>query len=1124
MIRRLVAALVAGLALAAGVEAQTLYELTVNLRERLPGVTSYGPVRLVSTRAGGARAAYSAAFRSARRLHPDANGVIETDIPASQDFGADQRYVLFVGGQQFRFYMPPQDSTLASLLIVPGETGPCTVSAAEPLSPSPGDIWCAPAKPPADGAPATPAAMKFRTGSDWERVAGTESHPVKAFAELGGREIALGDTDFAETFEDSVDSTSIAFDPSTRILSWQDHERDPGSVTIPGGSGGGTPGPQGPTGPQGPQGPKGDKGDPGQGAGDIAPLTARVGALEGRIQYRREVGTYNVVQGGVVDQYRRTGLTVPLTGYGRTVRVTIDTEAPDEFALQELLDKVRVTTVTQASDTNGVPITADAGDVLHLAIDNAGALWISDDTIGTGHTLLIELVEADLADAARARSTARWPASKVPVPPARNLGQALAAAHLDLTITGGTGTRLPGASASAAGVMPALDKAKLDRYPAGCPSGQRLSGSGTGAAQAFTCAADQAGGGGLDAAGVRALIEDEAEAGNTDRWPKDKLPSDTSYGPHFRLSAHDDAVLSSFRGTDGWEPAGAETLLGISIPNAVVPNAGDLTGASYVVTVSDITPSVDDQYAYLRIANSKLARVADNTLRVRVFDNNDGYTADVREADTWTLVTSDASYSYYYVQIPHIPAEAEAQVEEHDDIEVDCSRADCQQWRRALGLAGEHFDEQFPGITAVTTTQDVLALSPVALSPAFDLDDDPHGEFHISLQLRMNTYHATVSFAQDQASPTAADRVREVSTILFAADLREEDAWANSNTGRNNGLVIANIPAYAANTVQGRYYLLLTRDANNQVSVYRYWDGEAGSSRLVLSAELRITFTPDAAPPVQQAGGLDQAAVDARVVAGTKPAARAGNTTTWTATEAPGTYSTAAEVKTAYESNSNTNAYTTLDQVKVGRFPSAVCPNNQILKSNGTAYTCQADATGGGNGGGGLSLADKAVALGTNTKTVTANSSRVVLSDWQDLVLTTDSTAVGGVTVANNRMVFASAGYVWIEGSFELTVTTRGGGSRAYNDFRGEMVRGASTTHPARLRSPTCYTKTAEAGADVSAGAGVQGPPIQQCEFVWIFQVQANDEIGIEWRSYLQTNPTITIVAASSEVYVRIAQ
>ena len=168
-------------------------------------------------------------------------------------------------------------------------------------------------------------------------------------------------------------------------------------------------------------------------------------------------------------------------------------------------------------------------------------------------------------------STARWPADKVPVPPARDLGRNLAAAYLDLTITGGNGTRLPGASGSAAGLLTSTDKAKLDgiesgatadqtaaeiktayesnastnaytntdrvkvgRLPsAACPNNQILKSNGA----AFTCQADQAGaGGGLNAAGVRALIADPAETGNADRWSKTKLPTDVAYGPHFRLS------------------------------------------------------------------------------------------------------------------------------------------------------------------------------------------------------------------------------------------------------------------------------------------------------------------------------------------------------------------------------------------------------------------------------------------------------------------------------------------------------------------------------------------------------------------------------------------------------------
>ena len=421
------------------------------------------------------------------------------------------------------------------------------------------------------------------------------------------------------------------------------------------------------------------------------------------------------------------------------------------------------------------------------------------------------------------------------------------------------------------------------------------------------------------------------------------------------------------------------------------------------------------------------------------------------------------------------------------------------------------------------TDADQLVGTATALSPAADLDVAPyqHGEFHVSLELRITQSHTSVSFTPNEASPDDEDRQFTASITVFASDLAEEPAFTTSNL---EGLTLFNVPLYAAATVQGRYYLLLVHDSDNGVALYRHWVGEAGSSPLQMSAEARVSFTPTDLATLGTLGGLTETEVDARVVAGTLPQARAGNTTPWSATKAPGTYSTPAAVKSAYESNSSTNAYTNTDRVKVGRLPSAACSSGQILKSTGAAFTCQADATGGGNGGGGVSFSDKAVALGTNSKTVTANNSRVVLSDWSDLTLTTDATASGGVTVAGNRIVFASAGHVWIKGTMEITTTTRGGGSRTYNDFRGELVRGSTTTTPFQLKGSTCYTKTAEAGADVSAGAGVQGPPLQVCTFAWMHEAQAGDQIGIEWKSHLQTNPSATIVAADSGVYVRIAQ
>ena len=180
-------------------------------------------------------------------------------------------------------------------------------------------------------------------------------------------------------------------------------------------------------------------------------------------------------------------------------------------------------------------------------------------------------------------------------------------------------------------------------------------------------------------------------------------------------------------------------------------------------------------------------------------------------------------------------------------------------------------------------------------------------------------------------------------------------------------------------------------------------------------------------------------------------------------------------------------------------------------------------------GGGGSAISDKVLGLAaaagsqsvagthTNRKTVVANSGAVVLSDWGDLTLVADSTAVGGVTATAGVITFANDAKVFVEGSFEFEPTHSGGGARLYNDLRGVQTRGADAMMLPSLRAQTFYTKTTAPGSALQ-----QGPPRQHGEFTWMVDVQAGDTLAIQWRAYLQENTGVDVIAAESSVMVRV--
>ena len=775
--KRIVAAL--ALALAAPVAGGVPLTITA----ATAGLDTTRPMQVVSRPVGGGSIRACQGFSIEDVFPPRwTAGAVTLDLPASSACGWPQQYAIVQGANVIPFHMPAAASTLAALRSEPGEFGPCQVADTAPANPSPGDLWC---KPAAGG---DPAIFSYRVDGSWHQAAGSGGGAVsvKPYARLGGRPIALGDTDFAETFEDSVDSNTIAFDADTRALSWESHDDTPGSVTIPGG----------------------DTYNDGPLTERVATVEGDVSGLEARVDRTASIGTYQIVAlGGLADQYRLTPLVLPLTKHGRTVRVVVDSEGPDTFSLDTLIDRTRVTTVSQASQSTGVSIDVDNGDVLTFALRNDGRVWVADDTVASGHQIRLWVLEADISDIARAGSTALWP-------PAR----------LGTGADPGRGTnylREDGTWQPGAGGTPGprgIQGEKGDKGDPGDP-GQR---------------------GQQGIQGIQGIQGQKGDKGD---------PGDTGPAGTFTPSPHQEAVFGAFAGTD--RDTASTTITVQEGPYTADPSLSTLrsVASGLWVAAEEVGPRVTDDWIAIRVPIAEDAAVQAGQRALDVTESEIGV-FDRHTSDTWSRKGTDVAgnFAFYTVQIADLPSGAMYLVKEHHDLNLVPGLIDVDQWRHALHIGGTRYAEQFPGITRNRTDQDLFTLAPVALSPGLNLGTTPHGEVHVSLQLRMSGVASTVSFTENQAAPTAADRVHEASITVFLADLAEESPWLNSNAGRFNGLTLFEIPVWAALTRQGRYYLILTKDASDDVSLYRLWDGEAGSSGITLSAEARVSVTPDAAP------------------------------------------------------------------------------------------------------------------------------------------------------------------------------------------------------------------------------------------------------------------------------------
>ena len=343
-------------------------DLTVDLDVLAPDRTEFGSVILYREGVDGARVVGD----YARQLPRRGAQTFTVDVPESE---AGETYRLDADGASWVFRMPNAASTLSALIAAQadaGETGPCVVSATAPPNPLPGNLWCLP-----DG-----TSFSYRAGGLWHSVSGgggggeTEGGLtrnqvlalVKPYARTGGDAIALGDTDFGDAFQDSVDINRISY--SDPVLTFESHGRDDLAVTIAVSSTAQAPDPY-----------------------DDGPLTRRVEGVErfeGAMRHTRAIGSATITQ-GLSNALQLTSLTLPTKDEDQTVRVVVDSEGAKTFQLADLLGKSRVNTNTQASAGNSVTITTDApgSETISFALRNDGRLWIADADIGTRHTFAV---------------------------------------------------------------------------------------------------------------------------------------------------------------------------------------------------------------------------------------------------------------------------------------------------------------------------------------------------------------------------------------------------------------------------------------------------------------------------------------------------------------------------------------------------------------------------------------------------------------------------------------------------------------------------------------------------------------------------------------------------------------
>ena len=392
-------------------------------------------------------------------------------------------------------------------------------------------------------------------------------------------------------------------------------------------------------------------------------------------------------------------------------------------------------------------------------------------------------------------------------------------------------------------------------------------------------------GGGLTQAQVDARIESWAQAGNTDDIPFPKIDDslfgtisvkvDTdqqasivtnanaalariqAIGAAFSITSTEAADADSMIEVD-WDASFVGSVLpasmslqlwtsGLSTNRMVDSLDIDLSGAglnkqgSHAFAIdSSVTSYIFELYAAGGDSQSNGTFTIEN-IQVRRSDGNAGH--NIRQlameiVSEWARRGNAAlipkaklpADTAYQADIPHIPA-----------------------------TAYQRLNDAAPGVTLTATNQDsVHAAAATLFSPSLDLDTHQHGELHLSLEVSVAPVSdVNMGFAEGGTNQTADDRARALSNVIFASDIAGQTAIQTGAIGTEpNGVSAFRIGLWSASTILGYYEIYITRDANNQVGWYAFYDSEgSGATGAVFTATLRASFSQGGDAPTRNSRG-----------------------------------------------------------------------------------------------------------------------------------------------------------------------------------------------------------------------------------------------------------------------------
>ena len=354
-------------------------------------------------------------------------------------------------------------------------------------------------------------------------------------------------------------------------------------------------------------------------------------------------------------------------------------------------------------------------------------------------------------------------------------------------------------------------------------------------------------------AAIRAAVRDFAETGNDARVPDGNLSNKA------------DDLLSAFNDSSGWVREGTAPADDAMLRNVSASHVGQPQPTLAQLQAQTVWRGTADNpggttylniWVAVRVPAAINADVAAGLLRVGNITNvepDDPGEQHVSDDGTWVLVGRGTGvnlpYFYYAIRFTGIPGGDSVAVSRFARFSFDRRKLEIDYSQLTgtpplpVGTVQLH-NGPLTGLAVTSSAGSVeTAIGSGAITPAFDLDDHTHGEFHVSITLGMTSRSDNaISFDSTERGTTASVTTYTFSAIEFLSQVKALASWQAGGT--IEGVVIAGkVDVYRQGVKLGDVAVYLVHDGTNRLAYIIRYEGASGRYTWSFTASMRLSYS-----------------------------------------------------------------------------------------------------------------------------------------------------------------------------------------------------------------------------------------------------------------------------------------